>query len=138
MVEIISAKLISYVKVDFSTEAEMDLYINMFEKEGENFYKQLKQVGLLRWRFNRVWNKNGGFEVAQIFEYKDEKAYIKGQELIAKLMSGNKSFFQKINLKRTASRSINLLDFYDSQEIIHSYSSLILLNGRGSFFNFLY
>ena len=112
MVEIISAKLISYVKVDFSTEAEMDLYINMFEKEGENFYKQLKLVGLLRWRFNRVWNKNGGFEVAQIFEYKDEKAYIKGQELIAKLMSGNQSFFQKINLKRTASRSINLLDFY--------------------------
>ncbi len=113
MVEIVSAKLMSYVKVDFSTEAEMDLYMNMFEKEGENFYKQLKQVGLLRWRFNRVWNKNGGFEVAQIFEYKDEKAYIKGQELIAKLMSENKSFFQKINLKRTASRSINLLDFYD-------------------------
>ena len=113
MVEIVSAKLMSYVKVDFSTEAEMDLYMNMFEKEGENFYKQLKQVGLLRWRFNRVWNKNGGFEVAQIFEYKDEKAYIKGQELISKLMSGNKSFFQKINLKRTASRSINLLDFYD-------------------------
>ena len=112
MVEIVSAKLMSYVKVDFSTEAEMDLYMNMFEKEGENFYKQLKQVGLLRWRFNRVWNKNGGFEVAQIFEYKDEKAYIKGQELIAKLMSENKSFFQKINLKRTASRSINLLDFY--------------------------
>ena len=28
MVEIISAKLISYVKVDFSTEAEMELYIN--------------------------------------------------------------------------------------------------------------
>ena len=113
MVEIVSAKLISYVKVDFSTEAEMDLYISMFEKEGENFYKQLKQVGLLRWRFNRVWNKNGGFEIAQIFEYKDEKAYIKGQELIAKLMSANKTFFQKINLKRTPSRSINLLDFYD-------------------------
>ena len=37
MVEIISAKLISYVKVDFSTEAEMELYINMFEKEGEKF-----------------------------------------------------------------------------------------------------
>ncbi len=113
MVEIVSAKLISYVKVDFSTEAEMDLYINMFEKEGENFYKQLKQVSLLRWRFNRVWNKNGGFEIAQIFEYKDEKAYIKGQELIAKIISAKKAFFQKINLKRTPSRSINLLDFYD-------------------------
>ena len=37
MVEIISAKLISYVKVDFSTEAEMELYINMFEMEGKIF-----------------------------------------------------------------------------------------------------
>ena len=71
MVEIISAKLISYVKVDFSTEAEMDLYINMFEKEGENFYNELKKVGLLRWRFNRVWNKTGGFEISQMFEYTD-------------------------------------------------------------------
>ena len=112
MVEIISAKLISYVKVDFSTEAEMDLYINMFEKEGENFYNELKKVGLIRWRFNRVWNKTGGFEVSQMFEYKDEKAYIKGQEVLGKLIAGNKSFFDKINLKRTASRSINLMDFY--------------------------
>ena len=44
MVEIISAKLISYVKVDFSTEAEMELYINMFEKEGKNFYNELKKL----------------------------------------------------------------------------------------------
>ena len=47
MVEINRAKLISYVKVDFSTEAEMDLYINMFEKEGENFYNELKKVGII-------------------------------------------------------------------------------------------
>ena len=112
MVEIISAKLISYVKVDFSTEAEMELYINMFEKEGENFYNELKKVGLLRWRFNRVWNKTGGYEISQMFEYKDEKAYTKGQEVLGKLIAGNKSFFDKINLKRTASRSINLMDFY--------------------------
>ncbi len=44
---------------------------------------------------------------------KHEKTYIKGQELIGKLMSANKTFFQKINLKRTPSRSINLLDFYN-------------------------
>ena len=113
MVEIISAKLISYVKVDFSTEAEMDLYINMFEKEGENFYKQLKLVGLLRWRFNRVWNKKSLFEISIIFEYKDETAYTKGQKLINKIMSDNKSLFEKINLSRTPSRAINIFDFYD-------------------------
>ena len=49
--------------------------------ELSNVYKSLKKVGLLRWRFNRVWNKQGGYSISQLFEYKDEVAYIKGQEL---------------------------------------------------------
>ena len=69
MGEIKTAKLISYVKTNFSMEAELELYINMFEKEGEGFWFQLKEIGLLRWRINRVWNKKGGFELSQIFEY---------------------------------------------------------------------
>ena len=113
MVEFLSAKLISYVKIDFPTKAEMDSFIDMIEKNGENFYKQLKQVGLIRWRFNRVWNKKGVFEISIIFEYKDETSYTKGQKLINKIMSDNKSLFKKINLNRTPSRTINLLDFYD-------------------------
>ena len=57
MGEIKTAKLISPVKIDFSTEADLELYINMFEKEGEGFWVQLKEIGLLRWRKNRIWNK---------------------------------------------------------------------------------
>ena len=113
MVEFASAKLISYVKIDFSTEAEMDSFFDMIEKEGKNFYNQLKQIGLIRWRFNRVWNKKGVYEISIIFEYKDEKAYTKGQKLINKIMSDNKSLFEKINLNRTPSRAINIFDFYD-------------------------
>ena len=113
MVEFLSAKLISYVKIDFPTKAEMDSFIDMIEKNGENFYKQLKQVGLIRWRFNRVWNKKGVFEISIIFEYKDETSYTQGQKVINKIMSDNKSLFEKINLNRTPSRTINLLDFYD-------------------------
>ncbi len=113
MVEYVNAKLISYIKIDFPTEAEMDSFIDMIEKNGENFYKQLKQVGLIRWRFNRVWNKKGVFEISIIFEYKDETSYTQGQKLINKIMSDNKSLFEKINLNRTPSRTINLLDFYD-------------------------
>ena len=113
MVEFLSAKLISYVKIDFPTKAEMDSFIDMIEKNGENFYKQLKQVGLIRWRFNRVWNKKGIFEISIIFEYKDETSYTQGQKLLNKIMSDNKSLFEKINLNRTPSRTINLLDFYD-------------------------
>ena len=113
MVEYLNAKLISYVKIDFPTEAEMDSFIDMIEKNGENFYKQLKQVGLIRWRFNRVWNKKGVFEISIIFEYKDETSYTQGQKLINKIMSDNKSLFEKINLNRTPSRAINIFDFYD-------------------------
>ena len=113
MVEFLSAKLISYVKIDFPTKAEMDSFIDMIEKNGENFYKQLKQVGLIRWRFNRVWNKKGVFEISIIFEYKDETSYTQGQKLINKIMSDNKSLFEKINLNRTPSRAINIFDFYD-------------------------
>ena len=113
MVEFVSAKLISYVKIDFSTKDEMDSFIDMIEKNGENFYNQLKQVGLIRWRFNRVWNKKGVFEISIIFEYKDETSYTQGQKVINKIMSDNKSLFEKINLNRTPSRTINLLDFYD-------------------------
>ena len=47
MVEIVSAKLINHILVDFTSEAEMELYISKFEKMGEKFYKSLKKVGLL-------------------------------------------------------------------------------------------
>ena len=113
MAEIETAKLISYVKIDFSTEAELELYVNMFEKEGEGFWLQLKAIGLLRWRINRVWNKRGGFELSQIFEYKDENAFIKGQELLADILESKKDFLGKINFKRTAFRNINIFDYYD-------------------------
>ena len=93
MVEIVSAKLINHILVDFTSEAEMELYISKFEKMGDDFYKSLKKVGLLRWRFNRVWNKQGGYSISQIFEYKDEVAYTKGQELLGKMRQTIKSFF---------------------------------------------
>ena len=44
MVEIVSAKLINHILVDFTSEAEMELYISKFEKMGEEFYKSLKNV----------------------------------------------------------------------------------------------
>ena len=70
MVEIVSAKLISHILVDFTSESDMELYISKFEKMADDFYKSLKKVGLIRWRFNRVWNKQGGYAISQIFEYK--------------------------------------------------------------------
>ena len=113
MAEFVSAKLISFLKIDFSSESEMNSFIDIIEKIGENFYNQLKEVGLIRWRINRVWNKKNVFEISLLFEYRDETAYSKGQNVINKFMSDNKSLFEKINLNRTPSRAINIFDFYD-------------------------
>ena len=69
------AKLISYTLNSFSSEAEMDLFVNFFEKNGKEFFENLKRYGLIRWRLNQVWNKDGMFQLASLFEYKDEEAY---------------------------------------------------------------
>ena len=76
----LSAKLISHVLLDFSSEAEMELFINYVEKTGANFYENMKKIGLMRFRLNQVWNKEGGFALSSLFEYKDENAYLKGQK----------------------------------------------------------
>ena len=39
------ANLISHVLIDFSSEAEMDLFINYVEKTGANFYENMKKIG---------------------------------------------------------------------------------------------
>ena len=105
------AKLISYTLNDFSTEIEMESFLHFMEKNGDEMYKKLKKYGLLRWRVNHVWNKGGGFALSSIFEYKDEKALKKSVEEIKKFQKKHKDYFNKINIKRTSSRSINILDF---------------------------
>tara|TARA_X000000950_G_C13645300_1_gene549344 strand:+ start:178 stop:531 length:354 start_codon:yes stop_codon:yes gene_type:complete len=106
-----SAKLISHVLIDFSSEAEMDLFINYVEKTGANFYKNMKKIGLMRFRLNQVWNKEGGFALSTLFEYEDENAFLKGQKVIEKHFEENQNFFQKITVKRLTTRTLNLLDY---------------------------
>ena len=106
------ANLISYTLNSFSSEAEMDLFVNFFEKNGKEFFENLKRHGLIRWRLNQVWNKDGIFQLASLFEYKDEEAYKNSIEEIVNWRNKHEHFFNKINIKRTASRTVNLLDFY--------------------------
>ena len=106
-----SAKLISHVLIDFSSEAEMELFINYVEKTGSNFYENMKKIGLMRFRLNQVWNKEGGFALSTLFEYKDENAYVKGQKVIEKHFKENENFFKKITVKRLTTRTFNLLDY---------------------------
>lgn len=91
-----SAKLISHVLIDFSSEAEMELFINYVEKTGSNFYESMKKIGLMRFRLNQVWNKEGGFALSTLFEYKDENAYVKGQKVIEKYFKEKEISLKKL------------------------------------------
>ena len=51
MVEIVSAKLISHILVDFTSESDMELNMNKFEKMADDFYKSLRKI--------IFWGKNG-------------------------------------------------------------------------------
>ena len=92
----LSAKLISHVLLDFSSEAEMELLINYVEKTGANFYENMKKIGLMRFRLNQVWNKEGGFALSSLFEYKDENAYLKGQKVIENILKRIKISWRKL------------------------------------------
>ena len=105
------AKLISYTINDFSTEIEMESFLHLMEKHGDEFYKKLKKHGLIRWRINQIWNKAGGFALSSIFEYRDQKAFEKSIEEIKNFQKEHENYFNKVNMKRTSSRSINMLDF---------------------------
>ncbi|GIS10544.1 MAG: hypothetical protein CM15mP114_13260 [Alphaproteobacteria bacterium] len=95
----------------FLQKLKWSLFYILWKNHGDEFYKKLKKHGLVRWRVNQIWNKAGGFALSSIFEYKDQKAFEKSIEEIKKFQKEHENYFSKINMKRTSSRSINMLDF---------------------------
>ncbi len=93
-----NAKLISYTINEFSTEIEMESFLHLMEKHGDEFCKKLKKQGLVRWKVNQIWNKGGCFALSSKFEYKDEKAFEKNIEEIKKFQKQHESYFNKINM----------------------------------------
>ena len=60
---------------------------------------------------NRVWNKQGGFTLSQVFEYKDDKSFKKCQNIINEFNEKLKKKFSLMNSKVLSSRAIRLLDY---------------------------
>ena len=55
--------------------------ISKFNQMSEaEFQKYPASKGCLRWAMTRICNKEGAFRLMTIFEYKDEKSFIKCQE----------------------------------------------------------
>ena len=114
MTKITSNKLISYSIIDFPSETHLELGTKFFEEQASEFFNKAKKKGLLRWRMNRVWNKQGGFTLSQVFEYKDDKSFKECQNIINEFNEKYKKNFSLMNAKIMSSRAITLLDYISS------------------------
>ena len=104
-------KLISYTIVDLPSETHMELGTRFFDEKASEFFYKSEKKGLLRWRMNRVWNKQGNFTISQVNEYRDEKAFKNCQIIVDEFYEKYKKDFSLINAKIVSSRAITLLDY---------------------------
>ena len=60
---------------------------------------------------SRVFNKVGSIKSNEVYVYKNQQAYIKGQKVIEKWFKEHESFYKNITAKVEATRGIVLFEF---------------------------
>ena len=89
----------------------MELSTRFFEEKTSEFFNKTEKSVLLRWRMNRVSNKQGNFTLSQVYEYKNEKAFKNCQNIVDEFYEKYKKDFSLISAKIVSSRAITLLDY---------------------------
>ena len=89
----------------------MELGTRYFEDKAPEFFKKANKKGLLRWRMNRVWNKQSSFTISQVYEHKEENAFKNCQIVVDEFYETYKKDFSLINAKIVSSRAITILDY---------------------------
>ena len=74
-------------------------------------FDRLKAVGLISWRVSRVFNKVGAVKTNEVYIYKNQQAYLKGQKIIEKFLKDYESFYKNLTAKIEATRGIVLFEF---------------------------
>ena len=105
-VQVVSSLIASY-----KSEIELEYYLNFLDKNGSDFFDRLKNVGLVSWRVSRVFNKVGAIKTNEVYIYKNQQAYLKGQKVIEKFLKDYESFYKNITAKVEATRGIVLFEF---------------------------
>ena len=105
-VQVVSSLIASY-----KNEIELEYYLNFLDKNGRDFFDRLKNVGLVSWRVSRVFNKVGAIKTNEVYIYKNQQAYLKGQKVIEKFLKDYESFYKNITAKVEATRGIVLFEF---------------------------
>ena len=101
--------LISYTTVDFRTKTEMELALRRWDENKEKWLEKFKDAGMTSNINTQIWNKEGVFRLGNMWEYKDEKAFIACQNLFreAEMKFEQKA---KITVKNFSNRGIILYD----------------------------
>ena len=104
-------QIVSSLVVSHKSEVDLEYYLNFLDKHGKEFFERLKSVGLISWRISRVFNKVGSVKTNEVYIYKNQDAYLKGQKVIPKFHKDYESFYKNITAKVEATRGIVLFEF---------------------------
>ena len=74
-------KLMSYITSKFATKGDMMAAEGTWQEIIGEMLPRFKEAGALRQVVTQVWNQEGSFILGNLWEYKDEKAFIACQEL---------------------------------------------------------
>ena len=74
-------KLVSYITSKFTSKSDMMYAETLWQEVLEEMLPRFKEAGAMRQVVTQVWNQEGSFILGNLWEYKDEKAFIACQEL---------------------------------------------------------
>ena len=103
------SKLMSYITSDFTTNSDMKVGAEEWQSIIQEMLPRFKKAGAIRQTVSQIWNKEGVFRLGNMWEYKDEKAFIECQKLFreAEMKFDQKA---KITVKNFSNRGIILYD----------------------------
>ena len=103
------SKLMSYITSDFASKSDMKVGAEEWQAIIKEMLPKFKKAGAIRQTVSQIWNKEGVFRLGNMWEYKDEKAFVECQELFRE---AEMKFDQKaqISVKNFSNRGIILYD----------------------------
>ena len=105
------SKLMSYITSDFATNSDMKVGAEEWQAVIQDMLPRFKKAGAVRQTVSQIWNKEGVYRLGNMWEYKDEKAFIQCQSLFREA----EIEFKKrtgITWKITPNRGIVVNDMY--------------------------
>ena len=76
-----AAVLMSYITSSLQSKSDMRVAEEDWQTMFQEMSSKFKAAGAIRQTVSQVWNKEGSFMLGNMWEYKDEKAFIECQTL---------------------------------------------------------